>query len=247
MTATTRVLAGDCTVQFEGDSDHTQRGYVVVLVKPDSTVLVHDAGGYQPVAWLTRATEVSVETDGEAFAVTAREDGRTLRVVSEAPAGRRELPSTPAGVPVGDCPDCEGTLVRDGGDVVCVGCDERYGLPTGATVLEKPCQDCGLPTMRVERGEVLEVCIDYACESLQDRVADALDDRWSCPDCGEPLQVRRYDGRAFLGCDGYPDCETAYSIPTGVVADECGCGLPVFETATTRRCLDGDCEHSPAG
>jgi len=63
-----------------------------------------------------------------------------------------------------------------------------------------------------------------------------------CPDCGRDLRVREHRGRAFLGCDGYPDCETAFSVPAGVFAGECTCGLPRFETATGVRCLDGTCQ-----
>jgi DNA topoisomerase-1 len=30
-------------------------------------------------------------------------------------------------------------------------------------------------------------------------------------------------------------------MPSGVAVDECACGLPIVETATGRRCLDGTC------
>lgn len=243
MTEHIRVFAGDCTVTFEGDHERSQRGYVVVVVKPDRTVLVHDARGYQPVEWLTRADDVTAETEGDSFAVTARLDDQTLRVVSHAPTGRREFPATQAGAPVGDCPDCGGTLIRTRGAVACLGCDARYNLPDDAAVLDEPCSDCGLPQIRVERGEVFEVCIDPGCESLTARVADALDRKWTCPDCGSDLRAQRARGRVFLGCDDYPDCETSFSIPSGVAVDECPCGLPVFETATGRRCLDPTCEQ----
>jgi DNA topoisomerase-1 len=46
----------------------------------------------------------------------------------------------------------------------------------------------------------------------------------------------------LAGCDAYPECETAFSLPTGVVVDDCECGLPVFETGRGRRCLDSTCE-----
>ena len=246
VTETVRLFAGDCTVTFEGEHDRTQRGYVLVVVNPARTVLAHDADGYQPVAWLTRADEVTTETEGDSFAVTATAGEQRLRVVSEAPTGQRELPVSEAGTPVGTCPDCGDALVRAGGDVVCLGCDERYGLPAGATVLDEPCSDCGLPTMRVERGKELELCLDWRCESLADAVADALDGRWDCPDCGEPLGVVNRGNRPFLGCDAYPACETTFSIPAGVTADECPCGLPVFETAAGQRCLDGTCEEYQA-
>lgn len=242
VTDTIRVFAGDCTVAFEGTRDRTQRGYVVCVVKPDRTVLVHDAEGYQPVEWLTRADSVTAETEGDSFSLTARADDQRLRVVSHAPTGRREFPVTEAGVPVGDCPDCGESLVRAAGDVTCLGCGARYGLPPGATVLDLACEDCGLPKMRVERGEELTVCVDWRCESLTAAVREVLDERWSCPDCGEPLRVVDRGSRAFLGCDAYPVCETTFSIPAGLAVDDCECGLPVFETVARRRCLDGTCE-----
>ena len=243
MTETIRLFAGDCSVEFTGESERTRRGYVVVVVKPDRTVLVHDAEGYQPVGWLTRADELTTETEGDSFSIVARSGEQALRVVSEAPTGRREYPASQAGVPVETCPDCGDALVRAGGEVTCLGCDAAYGLPAGATVLEESCGDCGLPMMAVERGERFELCVDWQCDSLADAVADALDGRWECPDCGEPLGVVSRGNRPFLGCEAYPDCETTFSIPAGTVVGECACGLPVFETAAGRRCLDGTCDE----
>ncbi|GAB3413231.1 endonuclease NucS [Haloparvum alkalitolerans] len=238
-----RVLAGDCTVTFSGDRQRTQRGRVVVLIKPDDTTLVHDADGYQPVEWLTRPDSVTVEGDGDAFTVTARDGGSTLRVVAEEATAARALPVTEAGTPVGTCPDCGGPLVRTGGDVVCGGCAERWGLPAGATVTEGTCEDCGLPRIRVERGEVFRLCLDPGCESLADAVTERFDRVWDCPDCGADLRVRTAPGRVYLGCEEYPDCETTFSVPSGTVVDDCPCGLPVFETPTGRRCLDGTCDR----
>ena len=39
-----RTLAGDCTVRFDGRRDRTVRGRVLVVVKPDDTVLVPSNG-----------------------------------------------------------------------------------------------------------------------------------------------------------------------------------------------------------
>jgi DNA topoisomerase-1 len=245
-----RVFAGDCIATFEdgtaggGSRDRAQRGRVVVLVKPDDTVLVHDADGYQPVAWLTRPDSVTVEADDDGFTITARADERRLRVRSVDATDRRTLPASRAGIPVGDCPDCGGPLVRAGGAVRCVGCRERYGLPAGASVTDEPCPDCGLPRLRVERGEPIDVCLDPACEPLADRVRDVLDGAVDCPDCGAPLRVREATGRTFLGCERYPDCEASFPVPAGRIVDDCGCGLPVFETASGRRCLDPACDRA---
>ncbi|ESP87964.1 topoisomerase DNA-binding C4 zinc finger domain-containing protein [Candidatus Halobonum tyrrellensis] len=248
MPQTLRVFAGDCTTEFDApNGERTQRGRVLALAKPDRTVLVHDADGYQPVAWLTRPESLTVESDDDGFALTARDGDRLLRVRSNGPGRRAAFAVTDAGVPVGDCPDCGAALVRAGGDVVCPGCDERYGLPAGATVYDdRTCNDCGLPLMRVARGESFDLCVDYACESLADAVREALDRRFDCPDCGRDLCVREHRGRTFLGCDGYPDCETAFSVPAGELVGTCACGLPLFETGTGVRCLDGTCERASA-
>jgi len=234
----TTVLAGDCTTIAEGAREREQRGDVIVVVKPDNTVLVHDAEGYQPVAWLTRADSVAIE-DG---AVTARDGDGLLRVVTHDEHGSARYPASEAGVPVGDCPDCKSALVRANGGVSCTGCDARYGLPADATVTGGRCEACGLPTARVERGRAFEVCLDRDCESLDDRVADAFDREWDCPDCEGDLRILRRGG-LLAGCERYPECDVAFSVPTGVAVDDCACGLPVFETASGRRCLDGTCDR----
>jgi DNA topoisomerase-1 len=243
----TRVLAGDCSVTFDdGDDPRRLRGHVVVVVKPDRTTLVHDATGYQPAAWLTRPDDLTVTDDGDSVRVVARDGERRLVVESHAVAGRATLPVSPAGVPVGeappDHPEAAGPLVRVDGAVVALDSGTRYPLVAGATTLDATCRDCGLPLMRAERGAAFEVCVDRSCESLDDAVRDRFDRAWTCPDCGDDLRIRRRRGRLLAGCDGHPDCETAFSVPAGVVAGDCDCGLPAFETATGRRCLDGTCD-----
>jgi DNA topoisomerase-1 len=238
-----RVFAGDCTTTFEGTRDRTTRGRVVVLVKPDRTVLVHDADGYQPVAWLTRPDSLSVEEDGSGFGLTARAGEQTLRVVSHDVVGRATYPVTEAGIPVGHHPETGEPLVRASGSVLGIDSGVRYPLVAGAQVTAETCDDCGLPLMRVERGAVFEVCIDRSCEPLDDAVRERFDGEWSCPDCGSPLRLLRRSGRLIAGCDDYPACQTAFSVPAGVIVDDCACGLPVFETATGRRCLDGTCDR----
>ena len=244
MPDTTHVFAGECTATFEGRDRSVHRGRVVVLVKPDRTVLVHDADGYQPVSWLTRADAVTVERDDDGgVGVVARAGDRTLRVVCHDVVGDAAYPGTAAGDPVGVHPETGGTLVRSGGAVSDLASDARYPLVAGATVLEETCGDCGLPRMRAERGAVFEVCIDRACDPLDDAVRERFDAAWDCPDCGSPLRVIRRRGRLLVGCGAYPDCDTAFTLPSGVVVADCDCGLPVFETATGRRCLDGTCER----
>jgi DNA topoisomerase-1 len=237
----TSVLAGDCTTVFDGSREREHRGDVVVIVKPDNTVLVHDAEGYQPVAWLTRADSVAIEPTS----VVAADGNEVLRVVTHEEHGRARYPVSTAGVPIGDCPACAGTLVQTSANVSCTDCDASYGIPTDADVTSSRCQDCGLPTFRVERGQAFELCLDRDCDSLDDRVRDAFDREWSCPDCDSDLRILRRGG-LLVGCAAYPDCEVGYSLPNGVVVGECGCGLPRFETASGRRCLDANCEVGAA-
>ncbi|MBB6647236.1 endonuclease NucS domain-containing protein [Halobellus ruber] len=290
MPETIRVFAGDCTTTFEGDRTRTQRGRVAVVIKPDRTTLVHDADGYQPVAWLTRPDALTVETGGasetartagdsepqsasgrpsglrggqaasngtaepspgpreeavddEGFGIVARAGDQVLRVVCHRAAGRAEYPVSEAGVPVGSDPETGEPLVRTGGDVRGVDSEVRYPLPRGATVTDGSCSDCGLPTIRAPAGETFEVCLDRSCDSLDDAVRERFDREWACPECGSDLRIIRRGGRLLAGCDAYPDCETAFAIPAGVVDGECDCGLPVFETDRGRRCLDGTCER----
>ncbi len=261
-----RVVAGECTTEFAGSREHVQRGHVVCLLKPDNTVLVHDADGYQPVAWLTRPESRSVGGDPlvveawngcESYDSQANQNARRsgdgdqhLRVTVHREHDVGSYPASVAGVPVGTCPECAGTgtnpeqggtLVRSRGGVECLDCGVRYGIPTDATVLDSTCDDCGLPTMRVERGAPFELCIDRSCESLDEAVTGAFDRAWDCPECGSDLRTLRRGG-LIAGCDAHPDCETAFAVPEGVVAGTCGCGLPVFRTPRGVRCLDSTCE-----
>lgn len=77
--------------------------------------------------------------------------------------------------------------------------------------------------------------------SVADRVRSAFDREFGCPECGDDLRVLRRGGLLF-GCEGYPACDTSFAVPHGRHDGTCPCGLPVFETATRRRCLDSQCE-----
>jgi len=232
----TRVLAGECTTTFEGSRNREQRGEVLVVCKPDNTVLVHDSDGYQPVAWLTRADSVSLR-DGT---LTATDGDQRLRVETHEEYGSASYPTSAAGVPVGECPACDGRLVRADGAVRCLGCDARHGIPRDATVLDTECE-CGFPQMRVARGRTFEVCLDRDCESLDEVVTDAFDREWDCPHCDGDLRILRRGG-LLAGCEHYPDCDTGWGIPAGTVVGECDCGLPRFETESGMRCLDTGCD-----
>ena len=130
-----RVLAGDCRVRADGVP---RCGEMVVLSKPDNTVLVHDVDGYQPVAWLTRADSVSYTGDDGAASPSPLSPvidpcwsncgPRTASV--DIPA--RGLASPSATVSTAR------PLVRARGRVSCPGCGSEYGLPDGASVLDEP-------------------------------------------------------------------------------------------------------------
>ncbi|UPV75747.1 endonuclease NucS [Halorussus limi] len=271
MTEPVRVYAGDCTTTYRAETQRSempraskpsdeavssdprrQRGRVVVVHKPDGTVLVHDAEGYQPVAWLTRADAVHRETDGEGgFALVAVKDDSRLRVESHGGADRERHGATPAGPETGTCPDCDGTLVRARGAVTCLDCSAEYGLPRDATTLDSTCE-CGLPRMTVERGARFELCVDRECEQLDEAVRERFDREWSCPECGGDLRVLR-ERTLFLGCGNYPECEATFALPERKVVGSCECGLPRVRgddsddsaRADDSRCLDPDCTETP--
>lgn len=232
-----RVIAGRCTVRHEADRTSESVGDVVVLVKPDNTVLVHDAAGYRPAGWLTRAESVQVSIAEGQFRLRATSGDETLEVAGEDPAVA-EFPTTAAGPTVGTCPACGDDLVRSGSTVTRLGCGEAYPLPRDAAVTGDTCEDCGLPTIAVERGTELTVCLDRDCESIDDAVAAAFDGEWVCPTCGDPLSIER-DRTLGAACEA---CGTHYPIPSGTVAGTCACGLPIVETEHGSRCLDPQCQ-----
>jgi len=256
-------VAGDCTVrERDGTDTRERRGRVVVLVKPDDTVLVHDADGYQPVAWLTRADGVAWEhPDAEAapasatpstdaaddprprFTLTARKDQRVLSLAANEAVSVTRHDATAAGLPAGNC-RCGGSLVRADGRARCLDCAETYGLPRDAAVTDDACE-CGLPRIAVARGEAFDLCLARDCEhsrSLDDAVRGAFDRVWDCPECGADLRVIRRGG-LMLGCERYPDCETGFAFPAGTVEATCDCGLPVIETGSGHRCVDSTCDR----
>ncbi|ERH13201.1 MAG: Zn-finger domain associated with topoisomerase type I, partial [halophilic archaeon J07HB67] len=216
MTETLDVYAGYCTTRFttaRGHADGTpdqrvHRGRVVTVHKPDDTVLVHDADGYQPVAWLTRPGEVWVDespdddTAGGVELVAVDGDERLAARFDPEPTVDRHV-VTAAGTPTGTC-HCGGELVATSGEVCCLDCEASYAVPRGGEVVDATCEACGLPELSVERGEQFRVCLDRDCRPLAVAVASALDGRVDCPDCGAPLRVETHRGRQFLGCDDYP-------------------------------------------
>ncbi|MFB6095316.1 MAG: DUF91 domain-containing protein [Halodesulfurarchaeum sp.] len=231
-----RVFAGRSTVTHEAAETSTREGELVTVIKPDNTVLVHDTDGYRPAGWLTRADSLRISRTGEQVELAATKDGERL-AVSIADAGFAEFPATPAGSRVGTCPSCQGTLVRRKSTVTCLCCGEQYRLPRDADVTDRACEECGLPRISVDRGASFEVCLDRACQSIDEAVAGQFDGNWSCPACETPLEIKR-ERRLQAAC---PNCGEAYPVPTGVVDGECACGLPTVETPGGTRCLDPAC------
>lgn len=236
-----RVLAGECTVTFEGNETRAERGEVVTVVKPDNTVLVHDADGYQPAAWLTRADVVRYARDESGFRVVAGKGGQQLVVESHAEHGDAHYPASPAGPEVGECPTCGGVFVRGSGGVTCVGCRATYTIPRDASVLDETCDECGLPAFRVERGYAVEVCLDPSCQTIAEAVRAQIEaqddeDQWACA-CGGALRIERRRGLRTV-CEA---CGDVYAIPQGVLAGPCECGRPEVRTASGVRCLASDC------
>jgi DNA topoisomerase-1 len=236
MTDTIRVFAGDCTITTDGDTKERRRGEMVALLKPDDTLLVHDADGYQPVEWLTRAETAHASLDGDTFTLVAATEDRRVRVDCHTCHGISRYPGSIAGVPVGTCPHCDGALTRAKGTV---SCRRAYPIPRHASVGEETC-DCGLPTMHVEQGADFELCIDRDCGTVLEAVRERFDREWDCPECGADMRILRRGG-IIAGCDRYPDCDTGFGVPNGTIVDLFECGLPVFRTPTGRRCLNTNC------
>lgn len=228
------LIAGDCTTTFESpDRTDETRGRVVCLRKADDTVLVHDTTGYQPVAWLTRPETAIVA--GSPPTLEARDGDSRLRVLFHDVSLDTRLPASPAGTPVGPCPDCSGALVHHASTLSCTDCSREHGLPNGATVLDEACT-CGLPRVVVVRGDRFEVCADRTCAPLDDKIQA----RFDCPDCGDDLRVVRAGG-LWLGCDASPDCSVSFAVPDAELGEACDCGLPTVVAGDETRCLDTGC------
>ena len=114
-----------------------------------------------------------------------------------------------------DYPDCKTTLPvdKDGkaiettaGEIKCPNCDKdmilrqgRFGLFLGCSGYPEcktnmPCDEKGQPLKTVKEEDIKE----------------------TCEFCGKPMAVRRKGRRAFLGCTGYPECDSTSPLPSGI-------------------------------
>jgi DNA topoisomerase-1 len=191
------VVAGDCTVRERDGSDSPRelRGRVVVVVKPDDTVLVHDADGYQPVAWLTRADGVAWERAPDA--ATATTDA--LAPAESAPSAAGTPDTTGSGGPASAAAECDPafslTARKDRRVLVVTAHEERAFVSHDATAAGTPVGDCRCdgPLVRADGGVR---CLDCGEQYGLPRDAAVLGVR--C-DCGLPqFAVER--GRRFELC-----------------------------------------------
>ncbi len=139
--------------------------------------------------------------------------------------------------------------------VVCEAPEKKfYRLPSTGRIefLEKRCPVCGLPLIRiVRRGQSPEVrCIDPNCE--YNRRKDIVG---KCPKCGGDLVIRQSrNGKRFIGCSNYPDCNVTYPlpqkgkvIPTGETCPYCGAPLIIIRRKGRKDwkiCPNMNCEYN---
>lgn len=162
MTDQIRVFAGECTAEYKGACSRV-RGRVVVLIKPDDTVLVHDTEGYSPAVWLTQPGSLDIDSGDPR--ITAVEGDQRLVVRFHELEARTAYAASVAGIPVGPASERAGAFVRRRGCVVDRTTGHRYALPMGGVVLGARC-GCGLPLVRVEC-ETEPQCLDTDCEYRQ--------------------------------------------------------------------------------
>ncbi len=144
---------------------------------------------------------------------------------------------------LGKCKSCGGDLrIVESGANRFAGCSNypectvTFPLPAGFLVkpAESECGTCGLPMIRLitKGSRPADVCLDPGCAS--NSMAGRLG---KCPKCGRELHViRSRRGKRFIGCTGYPECNTTYPLPQSGTISATGeackhCGAPVIEMA----------------
>ncbi len=148
---------------------------------------------------------------------------------------------------IGKCAACGGDLrIVESAQNKFVGCSNypecrvTYSLPAGYLVqpTDRTCDVCDLPLIKlITKGQKpVEVCVDPACET--NRKTGSIG---SCPKCGKQLRiVRSQRGKRFLGCEGYPSCDTTYPLPQFGTISPLGkacetCGAPMIEVSSGRK------------
>ncbi|RIK64806.1 MAG: type I DNA topoisomerase [Planctomycetota bacterium] len=116
-------------------------------------------------------------------------------------------------------PDCKETRNVD-----------RDGKPIEPVVGAEPCETCGKPMIvRKSRTGLFLGCSGYPdCSNTKPcddsgvalRKVRAEDIHEKCPDCGAPMSVKWARGRAFLGCNRFPECKATAPMPEGVYVEK---------------------------
>ncbi len=96
--------------------------------------------------------------------------------------------------------------------------------------------------------------VESVGEALSDAVAaDAY--VGPCPKCGKDLQLKASakTRSMFIGCDGWPDCDVTYPLPSGKIEatpEKCEvCSMPLIKVTQFRskpilRCIDPNCKSN---
>lgn len=164
---------------------------------------------------------------------------------------------------IGECPTCGGKLKilksREGREFIgCSGypkCKTSFPKPKGAMIeaTGKKCEVCNMPMIKVIRkGQPPEtVCVDPSCSSNRKKNTLA-----QCPKCGKEMRiVYSNNGKRFMGCSGYPECDQTFPLPqTGTIktADSTceTCGSPMLEIdtgkTTWKTCINQKCQSKKA-
>jgi len=91
------------------------------------------------------------------------------------------------------CPKCgKPMILRESRYGTFLGCS---GYPECKTTV--PCDETGTPLPKVKPDEV----------------------NVPCPECGKPMVAKKFRGRTFLGCSGYPECKTSMPVPNNITID----------------------------
>ncbi len=158
---------------------------------------------------------------------------------------------------IGECPE--------GGDLIYVErkrlvvCEKDgksifYALPKTGHIefLDQKCPVCRLPLIRVVRkGQSPQIrCLNPKCEYNKKK-----DYVGKCPKCGGDLVIRQSrNGKRFIGCSNYPQCNVTYPlpqkgeiIPTGETCPYCGAPLIIIRRKGHKDwkiCPNMDCEYN---
>lgn len=140
-------------------------------------------------------------------------------------AAARNMRSVKGGIPSGvDCPECNRPLVikfgKAGPFLACSGYPECKYTSNFA---------------RNSEGKV----------EMVEKTTPQYEKVGECPKCGKDLVIKKSrTGSSFIACTGYPDCDYAASLPTGVHCPACSTGMLV-EKSSKRGKIFYSCDRYP--